>query len=120
MKGAKEMSAKTFASAVLSACVVGLCAISLQPFKSSTALAQNPNNLQVSFREYNSTLNYNRAQGNCQVVSSSREVVQTLPCRQSWTQIAYAGRRILFYRLLIIPKRTLPKAVRPTILCLIP
>jgi hypothetical protein len=64
---------------------------------SSSVLAQNPNNLQVQFREYNSTLNYDRAQGTCQVVTSRREVVQTLPCRQSWTQIAYAGRRILFY-----------------------
>lgn len=91
------MSAKTLASAVLSACFVGLCTISLQPFKNSTALAQNPNNLQVLFREYNSTLNYNRAQGTCQVVTSRREVAQTLRCRPSWTQIAYAGRRILFY-----------------------
>jgi Peptidase_C39 like family len=63
----------------------------------TAALAQNPNNLQVQFREYNSTLNYDRAQGTCQVVTSRREVAQTLTCRQSWTQIAYAGRRILFY-----------------------
>lgn len=91
------MSAKTVASAVLLACVASPSAISFQSLKSSTALAQNPDNLQVSFREYDSTLNYKRIQGTCQVVSSRREVVQTVACRPTWTQIAYAGRRILFY-----------------------
>ncbi|MEI6429295.1 MAG: hypothetical protein WCO45_13075 [Pseudanabaena sp. ELA607] len=91
------MFAKNVASVVLSACVVGLSAIALQSFENLTALAQNPNNLQVLFREYDSTLNYDRSQGTCQVVTSSRYVAQTLPCRNSWTQIAYAGRRILFY-----------------------
>jgi hypothetical protein len=91
------MFSKAIASAVLSACVVSLSTITLQSFENSTALAQNPNNLQVLFREYDSTLNYDRAEGTCQVVTSRREVVQTLPCRNSWTQIAYAGRRILFY-----------------------
>lgn len=91
------MFSKTVVSAVLSTCVVSLSTVTLQFFQNSTALAQNPNNLQVLFREYDSTLNYDRAQGTCQVVTSRREVVQTLPCRNSWTQIAYAGRRILFY-----------------------
>jgi len=45
-------------------------------FGNSTALAQNPNNLQVLFREYDSTLNYDCAQGTCQVVTSDREVAQ--------------------------------------------
>ncbi len=91
------MFSKTVASAVLSASIVSLNAVTLQSFENLTALAQNPNNLQVLFREYDSTLNYDRAQGTCQVVTSLREVAQELSCRNSWTQIAYAGRRILFY-----------------------
>jgi hypothetical protein len=70
------MPTKTVAPTVLSACVLILSVVNLQLFGNSTALAQNPNNLQVLFREYDSTLNYDCAQGTCQFVTSGREVDQ--------------------------------------------
>lgn len=44
------------------------------------APAQNPNNLQVLFREYDSTLNYDCAQGTCQFVTRGFEVAQQVLC----------------------------------------
>ncbi len=84
-------------SAVLSACVLATGSSLILPSINSSALAENPNNLQVDFREFGSTMNYDRVKGTCTVISKSREVVQIRPCRTSWTQIAYAGRRIIFY-----------------------
>ncbi|BAY76537.1 hypothetical protein NIES25_29890 [Nostoc linckia NIES-25] len=97
IKSLKKLFILSGLSGVLSAYVLGTGFTLLPSSINSSALAENPNNLQVDFPEFGSTMNYDRAKGTCTVISKSRELAQTIYCRNSWTQIAYAGRRIIFY-----------------------
>jgi hypothetical protein len=80
IKSLKKLFILSGLSAVLSAYVLGTGSTLLPPSINSSALAENPNNLQVDFREFGSTMNYDRAKGTCTVISKSRELVQTVIC----------------------------------------
>jgi len=78
---------------------LGVGSTVLLPFVNSSALAQrfNPNSAAIIPLDSGKTLNYDRSSGQCIVIGSSGQVVQTGNCRKTWTQVVYTAGKLVFY-----------------------